>query len=266
MTDEHGSATLASRRSAPGARSARPRPARLESTQGSRSLQALSAGSARAIEAHHRVELVVLRIDERRHGREAGLLERADRGEVADVGVGDAGPRLGAGEDDLRGEGADHVGAEPRPGQACLAEEDVEAGRLVARADERGVVGVVGEEVRLDQPDVLDRRRRSRRGRWDRGPRSRPGTPRPPRRRRPESPHQRRTCSRPSQSYSSGRSLDRERTEADVRLGPPAHPGATAGSSAARSRRGCCCAAADAPAPRTTACTSGGGCRRVPSR
>ena len=81
------------------------------------------------------MDLLVLRVDERRHGREAGLLEGADRGEIANVGVGDASPRLGAGEDDLRREGANDVGAETRPGQAGFTEEDVETGRLVARAD-----------------------------------------------------------------------------------------------------------------------------------
>ena len=58
------------------------------------------------------MDFVVLRVDERRHGGEAGLLEGADRGEVANVGIGEARPRLGAGEDDLRDEGANDMGAE----------------------------------------------------------------------------------------------------------------------------------------------------------
>ena len=96
---------------------------------------------------------MVLRIDESRAGREAGLLERADRGEVADVRVGDACLRLGTGEDDLRDEGTNDVGAETRPGQARLAEERSSPAASSPASTSAAYVGIVGEKVRLNEPD-----------------------------------------------------------------------------------------------------------------
>ena len=55
----------------------------------------------------------------------------------SDIGIGDAGSRRGAGEDDLADERADHLRPDPAADQARLADEEVEARCLVSRVDER---------------------------------------------------------------------------------------------------------------------------------
>ncbi len=118
----------------------------------------------------------------------------------------------------------------------------------VARIDERRVLGVVGEKVRLNEPDALagddDRVEVGRIAALDCGQVLgdrlvvAPGLA-------PPAAH----VLSPEPVVEQRQITDRERTKADVHLGPPGHAGATAGSSAARSRRDCCCCATDAPAP-----------------
>src|SRR5262245_26521113 len=101
------------------------------------------------------MELVVLRVDELPDGAEARLLEGPDRGSVAYVRVGRADDRLGPGEHDLVDEGPEHLGPEPLTGERLVGDVEIDAGRALSLADQRGVVRIVGNEVRLDEPERL---------------------------------------------------------------------------------------------------------------
>ena len=152
---------------------------------------------------------------------EACLLERPQRGDVLDIGIGDAGARRRPREDDLRRRtrGSTSV-PRPRPRSSASPRKRSSPATSSPTPTSVGVLGVVGDEVRLDRCRRRGRRRRSRRGRSGRVRRARAGSGRPFPRGSPRSPHQRRTCSRPSQSWTSGRSLSRSG------LNPTSRPGA----------------------------------------
>jgi len=152
------------------------------------------------------VQPAVARIVGLPHSREPHFLEGANRRDLPDVRIGDAGACRRLSEDDADDdERADHRRAEPATDRIRLPDEEVEAGSLFNRVEENRVLRVLGEEIRLDQPDRIaaaddDRVQVGGLASRDAGRScSRPpGASRVPRRRR--------TCSRPSQSWTRWRS------------------------------------------------------------
>jgi hypothetical protein len=87
------------------------------------------------------------------HVPEAGLLERPPRAAIRLLDRGDARPCLRSGEDDLARELLQGLRPEAAAGRVLFADQQVDAGEPFARPDDLLPLGVVGDEVGLDQPD-----------------------------------------------------------------------------------------------------------------
>jgi hypothetical protein len=101
------------------------------------------------------MRLSVARVDELSHDLEACLLERPERGGVSHVGIGDARGCRWAREDDLVNEAPQHIAAYASPRQRRIGDEEVDTSDADVEPDQLGVVWMVGDEVRLEEPDWL---------------------------------------------------------------------------------------------------------------
>ena len=137
--------------------------------------------SAGPVEPHHRVNLVVLGIDERRHRVKPAFSNARIEARLRTSGSATQ-ARVSA-RAKTTSEANVRITYVPSPDPARRASPR-KMSRPAASSPasiERGVLGIVGEEVRLDEPDVPAGDDDHDRGRSGRGPRSRPGTPQPPR-------------------------------------------------------------------------------------
>src|SRR5690242_5533799 len=87
-------------------------------------------------------------------GAEACLRERAERRLVLDVDARDARNRLVTREDDVVDEPAQRLRADAATRQVGLPDEEIDAGDISACVDERVVLGIVRDEVRLDHSGI----------------------------------------------------------------------------------------------------------------